>query len=79
MRPPRRSARAAELRVRRQDAVRHAPRRRFAGCAGCCSPILKLFFNPNPLIQALHIQSQLNTMQAEAEAQQLARGPPATS
>jgi hypothetical protein len=38
-------------------------------------PILKLFFNPNPLIQALHIQSQLNTMQAEAEAQQLARGP----
>ena len=38
-------------------------------------PLLKLFFNPNPLIQALHIQSQLNTMQAEAEAQQLARGP----
>src|SRR5712691_11275212 len=38
-------------------------------------PILKLFFNPNPLIQALHIQSQLNTLQAEAEAQQLARGP----
>jgi hypothetical protein len=38
-------------------------------------PVLKLFFNPNPLIQALHIQSQLNTMQAEAEAQQLARGP----
>ena len=24
-------------------------------------PILKLFFNPNPLIQALHIQSELNT------------------
>jgi hypothetical protein len=38
-------------------------------------PVLKLFFNPNPLIQALHIQSQLNTMQAEAEAEQLARGP----
>ena len=38
-------------------------------------PILKLFFNPNPLIQALHIQSQLNTMQAHAEAEQLARGP----
>jgi hypothetical protein len=38
-------------------------------------PILKLFFNPNPLIQALHIQSQLNTMQAQAEAEQLARGP----
>ncbi len=38
-------------------------------------PILKLFFNPNPLIQALHIQSQLNTMYAQAEAEQLARGP----
>jgi hypothetical protein len=31
-------------------------------------PILKLFFNPNPLIQALHIQSGLNTMNAEREA-----------
>src|SRR6266516_1800762 len=30
-------------------------------------PILKLFFNPNPLIQALHIQSRLNTIQAEHE------------
>ena len=31
-------------------------------------PILKLFFNPNPLIQALNIQSRLNTMYAEREA-----------
>ena len=31
-------------------------------------PILKLFFNPNPLIQALHIQSRLNTMNADREA-----------
>ena len=31
-------------------------------------PILKLFFNPNPLIQALHIQSRLNTLNAEREA-----------
>jgi hypothetical protein len=31
-------------------------------------PILKLFFNPNPLIQALHIQSHLNTVYAEREA-----------
>src|SRR5262245_9755186 len=31
-------------------------------------PILKLFFNPNPLIQALNIQSQLNTMYGEREA-----------
>jgi hypothetical protein len=27
-------------------------------------PVLKLFFNPNPLIQALHIQAQLNDMHA---------------
>ena len=31
-------------------------------------PLLKLFFNPNPLIQALHIQAQLNAMHAEREA-----------
>ena len=31
-------------------------------------PILKLFFNPNPLIQALNIQSKLNTSAAEREA-----------
>ena len=30
-------------------------------------PLLKLFFNPNPLIQALNIQSQLNTLNAEHE------------
>jgi hypothetical protein len=35
-------------------------------------PLLKLFFNPNRLIQALHIQSQLNTRHAEAEARRLA-------
>jgi len=37
------------------------------------NPILKLLFNPNPLIQALHIQSRLNTMQVEAEARRRAR------
>src|SRR5437773_880709 len=31
-------------------------------------PLLKLFFNPNPLIQALNIQSRLNTLYAEREA-----------
>ena len=31
-------------------------------------PILKLFFNPNPLIQALNIQSRLNASVAEREA-----------
>jgi hypothetical protein len=32
------------------------------------NPLLKLFFNPNPLIQALHIQSQVNTMTADRDA-----------
>jgi hypothetical protein len=32
------------------------------------NPILKLFFNPNPLIQALHIQSQLNTQTVQRDA-----------
>ena len=31
------------------------------------NPILKLFFNPNPLIHALHIQSELNTRNAKRE------------
>src|SRR5580693_1519801 len=31
-------------------------------------PVLKLFFNPNPLIQALHIQARLNTIYAEQDA-----------
>jgi hypothetical protein len=30
-------------------------------------PILKLFFNPNPLIQALHLQSDVNRLHAEHE------------
>ena len=33
-------------------------------------PLLKLLFNPNPLIQALHIQSRLNTINAEHDARQ---------
>ena len=32
------------------------------------NPLLKLFLNPNPLIQALNIQSRLNTMYGEREA-----------
>src|SRR5262245_54426634 len=31
-------------------------------------PILKLFFNPNPLIQALNIQSRVNALMADREA-----------
>ncbi|HEY6213107.1 MAG TPA: hypothetical protein VIW45_12525 [Vicinamibacterales bacterium] len=30
-------------------------------------PVLKLLFNPNPLIQALNIQARLNTIHAEVE------------
>jgi len=33
------------------------------------NPILKLFFNPNPLIQALHIQAELNTLNAQRETE----------
>lgn len=33
------------------------------------APILKLLFNPNPLIQALHIQADLNTRNAARESQ----------
>ena len=33
------------------------------------NPILKLFFNPNPLIQALNIQSELNTTNAQRETE----------
>ena len=31
------------------------------------NPILKLFFNPNPIVEALHIQSKLNAQQASLE------------
>jgi hypothetical protein len=37
------------------------------GMRSLLKPILKLFFNPNPLIQALHIQSELNTRNAQRE------------
>ncbi len=33
------------------------------------NPILKLFFNPNPLIRALHVQSRLNAELAKREAE----------
>jgi hypothetical protein len=32
------------------------------------NPILKLFFNPNPLIRALNVQSKVNAINAEREA-----------
>jgi len=33
------------------------------------NPLLKLFFNPNPLIRALHIQAKLNVEAAERDAE----------
>ena len=44
-----------------------APRPDPAWIRKLLNPILKLFFNPNPLIQALHIQSELNTRNAKRE------------
>ena len=38
--------------------------RRLSSFAGCCAPVLKLFFNPNPLIHVLHMQSQINDLNA---------------
>jgi hypothetical protein len=35
-------------------------------------PILKLFFNPNPLIEALHIQSRLNALYIQGESERRA-------
>ena len=55
---------ARELRVRGHDALRVAPGARCAASAGCCNPLLKLFFNPNPLIHVLHLQSRSTTARA---------------
>ncbi len=46
--------------VRRSNALRDASRCRSASSASCCNPLLKLFFNPNPLINVLHTQAQFN-------------------
>ena len=35
--------------------------RRSGSSAGCCRPVLKLFFNPNRLIHVLHLQAEINT------------------
>src|SRR5688500_16339890 len=36
------------------------------------NPLLKLFFNPNPLVDALHIQAELNTRNAAFQSRQRA-------
>src|SRR4026209_712392 len=51
-----------------EDATRFETHRGFlAFMRNLLRPILKLFFNPNPLIEALHIQSKLNAQQAALE------------
>ena len=64
-RTPRRRCRTTRSKIRRSSRRIAAPLR---WIRQLLQPILKLFFNPNPLIQALHIQSQLNTMTVEREA-----------
>jgi len=41
------------------------------------NPLLKLFFNPNPLIQVLHLQGEINDYQLRQYAQQFDRHQPA--
>ena len=57
-----------ELRVRGHDALRVEPSAAPVRSAKLLNPILKLFFNPNPMIEALHIQSKLNDSYNQAEA-----------
>ena len=56
-----------QLRVRGHDALRVEPRL-LRSIRKMLQPILKLFFNPNPLIEALHIQSKLNDSFPHSEA-----------
>src|SRR3982750_3033946 len=50
-----------------ETALFETPRGFLAFMRRLLRPILKLFFNPNPLIEALHIQSKLNAQQAAIE------------
>ena len=59
-------AAGAELRVRRRRRSTKRTAARSAGCATLLRPFLKLLFNPNPLIQALHIQAELNQKRPSA-------------
>ena len=71
--PEARGVAAAELRVRghARSSRRTADSLRFM--RRLLRPILKLFFNPNPLIEALHIQSKLNAQQAGASSRSTTR------
>ncbi len=73
------SARAVPEGARRVDDARATTRSRTrpsttraaassSGIRKLLQPILKLFFNPNPLIDALHIQSKLNDSYNHSEA-----------
>ena len=68
------SGRPADLRVRRQDALRVRTRRSCASSGSCFRPLLKLLFNPNTLNHVLHTQAGINRYLAEFTE----HGPPAT-
>ena len=50
------------------ESIYESHRSVLRGMRRLLQPLLKLFFNPNRLIQALNIQSKLNTMLIEGEA-----------
>ena len=56
----RRDGPPADLRVRRPDAVSDRATRSSRFIRRLLQPVLKLFFSPNPLVQALHQQTQIN-------------------
>ena len=51
----------AAVRLRRPDAVHVTPRPAARHAQSCCSPVLKLFFNPNTLNQILVHGSRSST------------------
>ena len=65
----RRDANAAPRNYAFEDTTLYeSSRPLLAGLRKLLSPILKLFFNPNPMVEALHIQSKLNDSYNQAEA-----------
>ena len=61
----RRSRRRPNYTFGEDDALRNASRAVRWLRSAAADPLLKLLFNPNPLIEALHIQAELNTRNAE--------------
>jgi hypothetical protein len=51
-----------------EATIYESSRSLLSGLRRLLNPILKLFFNPNPMIEALHIQSRLNESYNHSEA-----------